>query len=123
MLIWGKLPLQYSDGALTLGIVLTAAGLLCRLVAPDSRAKRGGSLILDMLLCGVIGAGLTSAWWNQPPPPNAPLRHNDGGDVVGLVLLPILWILVSGLLLLFRQGMTGAGPATMDETVTGGVRT
>ena len=98
-------PLQFADAALSAGIILTAVGLLLRLVAPDSRAKyaRGGAP--DCVNCGVIAAALVAAWWNSPPAADAPYHHNDGGDIFAIVILPFIWVPVTGLLLLFRVGM------------------
>lgn len=78
------LPPQFSDPALSAGIILSAAGLMLRLVATDSRAKQGRGGILDTFLCG-------------------------------LIVLPIVWFLVSGLLLLFRSGMACQSKAPVDE--------
>ncbi|MCW5872886.1 MAG: hypothetical protein KIS61_36900 [Candidatus Eremiobacteraeota bacterium] len=103
---WFRGPIV--DTGLSLGISLLAGGLLLRIMAPDSRSKRGQAGTLDAILCSLIGGVLAVGWWNMPPAPDAPYHHNDGGDMfAGLFFVPLAWMLITLPLLLFRMGMVG----------------
>ena len=89
-------------------------GNMLRMLASDSRAKHSRGGVPDCLNCGVIAALLVTVWWNLPPSPDAPYHHNDGGDVFAILVLPVIWVPITGLLLMFRVGMA-CQPKPLEE--------
>jgi len=103
-----RMPLQGMDLMLAVGIVLVAAGLLLRLLAPDSRARYSRGGCLEIIGCGLISVLLVTVWRNWPQSAGD-YHHNDGGDVVfEFVGLPFIWLVVTVLVLMFRSGTLAA---------------
>ena len=93
-----------SVGAFSIQLIaLVAAGALAwatvRLFArrlPNGNAKKAGSLILDTLLIGLLGARLVFvlSWWNEySQAPRTILAINDGGyHIPSGLLAAVLWV-------------------------------
>ena len=89
-----------------------------RMRTADSRSRHKRGCIVDLFLSAVFALAALGLFSQMPPLPkdeNAPYHHNDGGDVVLLLLWPVAWVILSLIFTFWRQGCRYRAPEAENQ--------